>query len=232
VQTAPVAFWPLGLIEHHGWHLPVGFDGLKAERICIRVAERTGGLLLPTMWWGCLGGHGCFLWTHYQPAEAAEAILVRTVEQLIAFGFKAILLLAGHYPWVELLNRRLPTVRQAHPDVLLIWGTEANIGAPKVLIPGDHAAREETSYGLSLLPELVDLAALRGGRDAASSWPGGSAPAEPIYPGVVADANDPLFAQLGADGRLASAQRGEEAITRLVDHLAAVIVRYLRRNDQ
>ncbi|HIG47868.1 MAG TPA: hypothetical protein EYQ20_16075, partial [candidate division Zixibacteria bacterium] len=38
----PVAFWPLGLLEHHGWHLPVGFDGIKAERLCIRIAERTG----------------------------------------------------------------------------------------------------------------------------------------------------------------------------------------------
>ena len=57
-DASPVAFWPLGLIEHHGWHLPVGFDGIKAEHICIRVAERTGGVLFPTMWWGAGGGHG------------------------------------------------------------------------------------------------------------------------------------------------------------------------------
>ena len=45
----PVAFWPLGLLEHHGWHLPVGFDGIKAERLCIRIAERTGGVILPRL---------------------------------------------------------------------------------------------------------------------------------------------------------------------------------------
>ena len=33
-DETPVAFWPLGLLEHHGWHLPVGYDGIKAERPC------------------------------------------------------------------------------------------------------------------------------------------------------------------------------------------------------
>ena len=56
VEKTPVAYWPLGLIEHHGWHLPVGFDGVKADRLCRRLAERTGGVLLPVMWWGGGGG--------------------------------------------------------------------------------------------------------------------------------------------------------------------------------
>jgi len=46
IQEAPVAFWPLGLLEHHGWHLPIGFDGIKAKRICMRVARETGGVRL------------------------------------------------------------------------------------------------------------------------------------------------------------------------------------------
>ena len=119
VSKTPVAYWPLGLLEHHGWHLPVGLDGLKAESICVRLVKRTGGVLLPTMWWGAGGGHGAFLWTHYQSADAAEEILARTVEQLIAFGFRAIVLLAGHYPWSALLRRRMPTIQTAHPKVLL-----------------------------------------------------------------------------------------------------------------
>ena len=51
VAAAPIAIWPLGMIEHHGWHLPVGYDGLKAERLCVRIAEKSGGIMLPTMWW-------------------------------------------------------------------------------------------------------------------------------------------------------------------------------------
>lgn len=54
VRTFPIVFWPLGLLEHHGWHLPVRLDGLKAEHI------------KPTAWGqGTGGGHGVFHWTHY-----------------------------------------------------------------------------------------------------------------------------------------------------------------------
>jgi creatinine amidohydrolase len=227
VDAAPVAFWPLGLLEHHGWHLPLGLDGLKAEAICARIAARTGGLLLPTMWWGAGGGHGDFMWTMYQPEEAAGAILARTVERLIAFRFRAIVLLAGHYPWVSLLKREIPPLQEAHPKILFLWGTEMDI-APDLRLPGDHAAREETSYGLALFPELVDPEALRPGRDEAASWPGGHPPPpEARHPGVCFDAADPLFAQMGVDARTATAERGEDAVARLVDRLASQIAHHI-----
>jgi len=227
VARAPIAFWPLGLLEHHGWHLPVGLDGLKAERFCRRIAARTGGVLLPTMWWGGGGGHGGFMWTVYQPEDAAECILVRTVERLIAFGYRAILLFAGHYPWQELLKRRIPSFEKAHREVLFLWGTEMNIGGEALLLPGDHAAREETSYGLALHPEFVDMGALTAGRGQ-SAWPGQEPPEEMPrmkreYPGLVLDPADPCFAQYGEDARTGSRERGEESVARLVEHLASRI---------
>jgi creatinine amidohydrolase len=229
VQRTPVALWPLGLLEHHGWHLPVGFDGVKAERLCERLAARTGGVLLPTMWWGGLGGHGDFLWTLYQPEEAARAVVVNTVEHLITFGFRAVVLLMGHYPWEQIAGRELDAVQAAHPEALILWGTEASIGRPDVLIPGDHAAREETSYGLALLPDYVDIGALKAGHDA-SAWPQGRPVAtDARYPGVRYEPADPLFAQMGEDARLATAERGNEAITRVVDVLAARIQAHLGR---
>ena len=223
IKTTPIAFWPLGLLEHHGWHLPVGYDGLKAERICIRIAENTGGVILPTMWWGANGGHGDFLWTHYQPEEATAAILVNTTKQLIRFGFRIMVLLAGHYPWQGILDKHIPPVQQAHPNTSFLWGTEMSICGKTVKLPGDHAAREETSYGLSLFPEFIDINALHSGRDT-SAWPNGEVPpVENRHYGVCFDANDPLFGQMGEDARTASAERGEEAISRLVAHLSDVI---------
>ena len=228
VERHPVAFWPLGLLEHHGWHLPLGLDGLKAEQMCIRIAERTGGILLPTMWWGALGGHGDFSWTLYQTAEAAEAILTRTVAGLVTFGFRAIVLLAGHYPWRQILDKHLPGLQKTHPEILFLWGTEMEICGNKVRLPGDHAAREETSYGLALFPHLVDLDALRPGRDIASSWPSGQEPPiESQHPGVCFDAREPLFAQMGEDARTATAERGEEAVAILVECLAERIQGHL-----
>ena len=227
VRAAPIAYWPLGLLEHHGWHLPVGLDGLKAEHICVRLAERTGGVLLPTMWWGAGGGHGHFNWTHYQPEGAAEAIVVRTMEQLLAYGFRIVVLFAGHYPWRTILHRHLPALQAAHPEVLFLWGTEMDIDG-QVPLPGDHAAREETSYGLALFPQWVDLGALHPGRDD-SAWPDGQPPPEGTrHPGVCFDPSDPLFAQMGEDARRATAARGERAIARLVERLAQTINQHVR----
>ena len=226
VATTPVAYWPLGLLEHHGWHLPVGLDGLKAEHICAEIAARTGGVLLPTMWWGAGGGHGDFSWTHYQPEEAAEAILLRTLEQLIAFGFRAIVLLAGHYPWQSTLRRAMPDLQAAHPDVLFLWGTEMDI-ARGLSLPGDHAAREETSYGLALFPQWVDLEALKPGRGA-EAWPDGKAPPpETWHPGVCFAPEEALYAQMGEDARTATAARGRQAVDQLVERLTRQIQEHI-----
>lgn len=229
VGQSPVAFWPLGLLEHHGWHLPLGFDGLKADRICRRIAANTGGILLPVMWWGGGGGHDPFMWTLYQDEKAAASVLARTTRKLIDFGFRAIVLLAGHYPWRPLLDQHIPPLQKAHSEALLLWGTEMDIGGDAVRLPGDHAAREETSSGLALFPELVDLDALTPGRDD-SAWPHGQPPPPANrHPGVCFDPADPLFSQMGEDARTASAERGERGISQLVDHLTQRISEHLKK---
>jgi creatinine amidohydrolase len=230
VGQAPVVYWPLGLIEHHGWHLPLGFDGIKARRLCERMAARTGGVLLPVMWWGGEGGHGLFKWSLYQPPEAAQAILRNTVERLLNSGFRCFVLVAGHYPWRRIMDGALPPLARAHPDALFIWGTEMELGGEGLRLPGDHAARWETAYGLALLPELVDVTALKGGRAEADEWPEGRPPAaEGRHPGVVFDAAAPLFAQMGEDARRADAAEAEALVERLVQSVASRVNEWLRR---
>ncbi len=229
VAATPVAFWPLGLLEHHGWHLPIGFDGLKADRICCRVAEKTGGVVLPIMWWGSGGGHGAFPWSLYQPPDAAAAIVRTTLGKLACFGFRVIVLLAGHYPWKGILDEVVPPFEAEHPDVLVLRGNETDIAAPKVKLAGDHAALEETSMGLALMPELVDMAALRPGRSREAGWRRGSIAAALMdAEKVCLDPADPCFAQLGEDARKASTERGQEGIGMLADALAERIVARLK----
>jgi creatinine amidohydrolase len=229
VRCAPVAFWPLGLLEHHGWHLPVGLDGLKAERICRRVAERTGGVILPAMWWGTGGGHGAFPWSLYQPADAPAMILKATLDKLADFGFRVIVLLAGHYPWRDILDRVVPPFESGHPGILVLRGNETDIAAPEVKLAGDHAAVEETSFGLALFPELVDMGALRPGRSREAGWRGGSIAAAIMEAsGVCLDPADPRFAQLGADAGQATPERGEAAVANLVEALVRRITAHLK----
>jgi creatinine amidohydrolase/Fe(II)-dependent formamide hydrolase-like protein len=126
-----------------------------------------------------------------------------------------------------LLRKHVPALQEAHPEVLFLWGTEMEI-CPGLSLPGDHAAREESSYGLALFPDKVDLDALRPGRGKSEAWPGGQAPPpETWHPNVCFDPTDPLFAQMGEDARTGSAARGEQAIQSLVDGLVVQIDAHL-----
>ena len=230
VAESPVAYWPLGLLEHHGWQLPLGLDGVKAQRLCERLAEATGGVVLPVMWWGGEGGHGEFKWTLYQEPDAARTIFATTAQRLLAFGFRALVAVAGHYPWRSITDAVLPPLAEANPGVLFIWGTEMELGGDDLRLPGDHAARWETAYGLALLPEFVDMDALRPGRTEQQGWSAdGPPPEDRRHPGVEFDAASPLFAQMGEDARTASAAEAEEYLAQLVANVKQRVDAHLGR---
>ena len=50
--ACPVAYLPVGTLEWHGVHNPVGLDTLKARALCVRAAEEFGGVAMPALWWG------------------------------------------------------------------------------------------------------------------------------------------------------------------------------------
>ena len=231
LDESPIAFWPLGLLEHHGWHLPIGFDGIKAHRTCQRIAEQTGGLIVPTMWWGGGGGHDVFKWSHYQSPEAITTILDTTARQLLDFGAHVLVLMAGHYPWQSFLDQVVPALREDYPDGLILAGTEVSICGDAVMLKGDHAAREETSLGLALFPEFVQLEELKGGHHNDVWHPQGPPPGNKRHPSVNFDPSHPLFAQMGEDAREASAEHGEQVITAVIDHLAQTIKAFTDRES-
>ena len=51
-NAAPVAYLPIGTIEWHGEHNPVGLDTLKIHALAIRCAQRSGGLVFPPLYYG------------------------------------------------------------------------------------------------------------------------------------------------------------------------------------
>lgn len=242
VDESPVVYWPLGSIEHHGWHLPVGFDCLRPERQCLAMVKRTGGLLLPPMWWGGGGGHAAFKWTFYQPMDAAEAIFETTIRKLISFGFTCIIPLSGHGPWSYIFDNVLPRVAREYPDVF-IYGAPGSEPCPPDPAPapgpslapedvpgGDHAARWETAMGLALLPELMDMAAVERKRDVSKAWPiGGPPPENQRMKDVNFDPGSPCFAQWGQDARKARPEDILKMLSALEDQVVGLVNRRLGR---
>jgi creatinine amidohydrolase len=54
-RHAPVAFLPVGPLEWHGPHLPLGTDGLHAWHVSVRAARQVGGVVLPALFAGTDG---------------------------------------------------------------------------------------------------------------------------------------------------------------------------------
>ena len=44
IQEMPVAYLPLGTLEWHGPHMPLGADGIQSKELFVRVAEKVGGV--------------------------------------------------------------------------------------------------------------------------------------------------------------------------------------------
>jgi creatinine amidohydrolase len=162
VERAPLAFVPIGTLEFHGEHLPVGVDSFEAHGLCLRAAERAGGVVLPPVYLasGCLDLEFTL---SFEP-ELVHAWVRATIDQLERRGFRAVVVLTGHGPLDlnHLLKRACAEAELAHPGLAayaLCWLelNAARLTAPETGEPTsvDHAARIETSWMLALEPELV-----------------------------------------------------------------------------
>jgi len=49
---APIAYLPLGTLEWHGRHLPLGADGLISSGFFVELAKKVGGIVLPMLFLG------------------------------------------------------------------------------------------------------------------------------------------------------------------------------------
>jgi creatinine amidohydrolase len=171
----PVAYLTYGLCEPHGPQNAVGLDSLKAHAIACRAARAHGGIVAPPDFWHIheLGGYAA--WSHGAVGQVDRSWLTCMppwvhfknvcyhVRQLEVLGFRAAILITGHYGpnWqdlnriVELLQGWVAVRLHALPDF------EANQpGFPGDGKSGDHAGKVETSLLWALEPECVDVSRL------------------------------------------------------------------------
>lgn len=56
LNECPVVYLPLGTLEWHGGHLPLGADGLQSREFFVKLAGKVGGIVLPMLFVGPEGG--------------------------------------------------------------------------------------------------------------------------------------------------------------------------------
>ncbi|MCQ5130526.1 creatininase family protein [Butyricicoccus faecihominis] len=233
-----VVFLPLGPIEWHGPHLPMGTDGLIAQAVADRLSQAFGGVLLPPLFAGAaapLGAENCRslglpeerrsavgmdfspigLPSVYLRETTLEALLLDYTDALLAQGFRLIVLIsghggAGHTPVLDkLCARRLAGAKIVwYPAILPKTSNDPDSG---------HATRLETSVMLALNPESVDLQALPSMGEKLSCARYGIAD-DRFFRG------DPTPDKtVFADPRTATRARGEQYLERTIEELSGCI---------
>jgi creatinine amidohydrolase len=208
----PVAYLPLGTIEWHSEHLPVGLDALTAHGICLRAAAAGGGLVYPPLYYGTGGGHGGYPWTVMMPgADEIEAQLNFTLSRMETLGVKRAVLFSGHFADTQLemidrvaadWNAGNSSLKAAASAVNRIPGTDF---AP------DHAGLFETTLLYGLHPDLVQEDRLPQKQD-------GEAEVDPF--GAQRHAPDhPLWGIFGPDPRGFDGAKAQLLVDAIVAHL-------------
>ncbi len=87
---------PVGCLEKHGQHLPVGTDVIHITEIARRAAEIEPVCVFPTMYFGEKTGAGEFAGTVIFSPELRLNILKETCSEIYRNGFHKILLYNGH----------------------------------------------------------------------------------------------------------------------------------------
>lgn len=158
ISSRAVVYIPLGTLEWHCEHLPVGLDALTAHGVCRGAARADGGIVLPPLYYGTGGGHGDYPWTIMMATDAEMATqLNRTFERLEDFGCRLAVLFSGHFADRQLaMIDRLTTEWNGKARALEILATAVN-RIEGLAIPPDHAGVFETTLLYALHPELVQL---------------------------------------------------------------------------
>lgn len=217
---APIAYLPLGTLEWHGEHLPLGADGLQARGFFLHLAREVGGIVLPTLFLGPdkrvvvkgkeFYGMDIYGFLPEEPHQLDGSaywvdeglfaqLLDAIVRQLARAGFR-ILVAHGHTPSTEVFYARAPEWQEKHGMMAFHCWRGAVADEDDLGIQTDHAAANETSLMMALHPDLVRMDYL---------------------------AKDPLqrpVAILGKDPRTdASAEKGNQAIGLQGDRMARIL---------
>ena len=161
LARASVAYLPLGSLEFHGPHLPIGLDALTAFGICLAAAERSGGVVLPAMYQAVGGEHTDYPWTLMsRAAQPIEELLAETLRRLDELGVRRFVLLSGHFAGEQLdLVRRVASAWNATGASSSV--VARTLGeAPDPPVAPDHAGRFESLLLQALSPELVEVGRL------------------------------------------------------------------------
>lgn len=150
---------PIGILEKHGPHLPLGTDLLNVRYASLHAAEKEFAVVFPEYYFGQI------FEAKHEPGTVAYSrqiqlnLLQETTDEMARNGCKKILIVNGHGGNESLL----PYFAQSQLDkphdyvVYVQWGSNERKNALKKDPLDMHAGQSETSNTMVTHPDLVHL---------------------------------------------------------------------------
>ena len=235
-ETNGVCVIPIGCLEKHGYHLPLGTDITIARYICEKAAQVEEFMLFPYYPFGQVSEVRHKLGTIALPVLLQMQLLEELCKEISRNGFKKIVLANGHggnntylsYFALSMLDRpRDYDVYLQHVWELTEEQARTIYAKHNITPDGGHADVSETAQIMAISPELVDMSALDRSETASK---GRFAPfgAKGIYHGIGWYADYPH--QIAGDPSDATPAFGADLLEACIKNFAAAI--RLIKNDE
>ena len=225
-KSSQTAILPIGVLEKHGPHMPLGTDVYTAREMALRAAEMEYAVVFPWYYFSQINE------ARHQPGTIAYSpeliwkVLQETLNELSRNGFKKIIIINGHGGNAAFLEYFGISQLSEKRDYALYWYKPAydrevikQADAVSMHDPvNQHAGNRETSMVESIVPELVhpDLAGTQQGVDLDRI-----SNLDHVYTGIWWYASFPNH--YAGDGSKATAEAGQLIMDSVVAQFADVI---------
>lgn len=220
-----VVLLPVGSTEQHGKHMAIDTDAYTAQEISLRVAEKTGVLVAPTVSYGYSPHHMNFKGSVTLTFQTLVNVLKEVCESLIHHGFDKIVIMNAHGGNTNPIAQALREIQDETGKrvySVMVYPSPDGFGAEGTRVieqeGGGHACELETSVGLYLGHRIL--------MDRAEKWTPKHTSIDPKYRRKVAAAY--MFDEVTSigslgDPTLATKEKGKILVESVVKDLAEFI---------
>lgn len=165
LSRQPVALLPIGAVEAHGAHLPLGTDNILAEGVARLVADKLQDVvILPTLSYGQVWSLRDFPGTIGISNEVLIGLIVDIGRSLHRQGIQVLALINGHMGNLVAMKEAARVLYDECPLKVMFFTYPGVAGVINEVTESErahssyfHACEIETSYMLYVAPEAVKM---------------------------------------------------------------------------
>jgi creatinine amidohydrolase len=164
-QSGRLCLLPIGCLERHGPHLPLGTDQIVVDEVARRAAEEEPAVVFPSYYFGQISEARHVPGAIALPHDLLLQLLRATLDEIGRNGFTRILIVNGHGGNSGLLSYlMMALLQESHAYmtyVIFPWNLQGEdaekLAAMKETEFDGHAGEFETSAIMYVRPELVHM---------------------------------------------------------------------------